>query len=169
MNLEQAINTALQYENQLRDIYLQGARDTKDPKGKKIYQDLADDEQSHVNYLEQKLQQWKETGQITVEKLESAIPRLDVIRKESAKVSSHMSQKDSGLQELQLSKALEVEKETSRFYEQMVSELPEEGQAMFSRFLEIENAHIEAVQFELDHVSHSGTWFGFEEFNLEVE
>ena len=169
MNLEQAMITALEYENNLRDIYLQGVRDTKDPKGKKIYQDLADDEQSHVDYLEHKLQQWKETGQLTVEKLESAIPPIDVIRKEAAKVSSHMPQKDRGLQEQYLSKALEVEKETSKFYAQMVSELPEEGRAMFSRFLEIEKAHIEAVQFELDHVSHSGTWFGFEEFNLEVE
>lgn len=169
MNLEQAMTTALQYEKKLRDIYLQGVQDTKDPKGKKIYQDLADDEQNHANYLENKLQEWKETGKITAEKLESAVPPVEVIRKEVAKVSSTMSQKDSGLQEQHLSKALELEKETSRFYQQMVSELPEEGQAMFSRFLEIENAHIEAVQFELDHVTHSGTWFGFEEFDLEVE
>jgi len=169
MNLEQAITTALQYEKKLRDIYLQGVQDTQDPKGKKIFQDLADDEQSHVNYLEHKLVQWKETGQITVEKLDSAIPPVEVIRQEVAKVSSSMSKKDSGLQEQHLSNALELEKKTSRFYQQMLSELPEEGQAMFSRFLEIENAHVEAVQFELDYVTHSGTWFGFEEFNLEVE
>ncbi|MBS3780109.1 MAG: hypothetical protein KGY41_06910 [Desulfovermiculus sp.] len=169
MDLEQAITTALKYENQLRDIYLQGARDTKDPKGKKIYQDLADDEQSHVDYLEHKLREWQESGKITVEKLESSIPSLESIRKQAARVSYHMSKEDRGLQEQQLSKALEVEKETSRFYQQLVAELPEEGQALFSRFLEIENAHIEAVQFELDYVSHSGTWFGFEEFNLEVE
>jgi rubrerythrin len=169
MDLEQAITTALRYENQLRDIYLQGAREANDPKGKKIYQDLADDEQSHVEYLEHKLRQWQETGQITVEKLESNIPSLKSIRKEVAKASYYMSKKDSDLQEQQLSKALEVEKETSRFYQQLVSELSEEGRDMFSRFLEIENAHLEAVQFELDYVSHSGTWFGFEEFNLEVE
>ncbi len=169
MNLEQAIMTALQYENKLVDIYLQGVQDTNDPKGKKIYQALADDEQNHVSYLKVKLQQLKATGQITVEQLESAIPPAEVIRKEEAKASSSMSKKDSGLQEQHLSKALEVEKETSRFYQQLVSELPEDEQALFSRFLEIENAHIEAVQFELDYVSHSGTWFGFEEFNLEVE
>jgi rubrerythrin len=40
MDLEQAITTALRYENQLRDIYLQGAREANDPKGKKIYQEL---------------------------------------------------------------------------------------------------------------------------------
>jgi rubrerythrin len=104
-----------------------------------------------------------------VEKLESNIPSLKSIRKEVAKASYYMSKKDSDLQEQQLSKALELEKETSRFYQQLVSELSEEGRDMFSRFLEIENAHLEAVQFELDYVSHSGTWFGFEEFNLEVE
>jgi len=169
MNLEEAITTALRYENQLRDIYLQGALETTDPKGKKVFQDLADDEQRHVVYLEHALKQWKESGQISSRKLESAIPPLEAIRKEAARVSSHMSREDRGLQEQQLSKALKVEKETSRFYEQLVSELPEQGREMFARFLEIENAHVEAVQFELDHVSHNGTWFGFEEFDLEVE
>ena len=169
MKLEEAITTALRYENQLRDIYLQGALDSTDPTGKKVFQDLADDEQSHVDYLEHALQKWKETGRIAAEELESTIPPLEVIRKEAAKVSSHMSEEDRGVQQQQLSKALKVEKDTSRFYQQLVAELPEEARAMFSRFLEIENAHIEAVQFELDYVSHNGTWFGFEEFDLEVE
>ncbi|WP_027370775.1 hypothetical protein [Desulfovermiculus halophilus] len=169
MDLEQAIRTALEYENRLRDIYLQGAQETQDPKGKEIYQKLGDDEQSHVDYLEHKLREWKETGQITVQKLQSTIPSLEAIRVQASKVSTYMSKKDSGLQEQQLSKALEVEKETSRFYERMSAELPEDGRAMFAKFLEIENAHVEAVQFELDVVTHSGTWFGFEEFDLEVE
>lgn len=169
MNLEEAITTALEYENQLRDLYLQGALETTDPKGKKVFQALADDEQRHVDYLEHQLKQWKATGHITPEKLESSIPPQEVIQREAAKVSSQLSREDRGLQEQQLSKALKVEKETSRFYQQLVSELPEEGRTMFARFLDIENAHVEAVQFELDYVSHNGYWFGFEEFDLEVE
>ena len=66
-----------------------------------------------------------------------------------------------------LSKALQVEKETSEFYRRMVDNLPEEGRRMFARFLEIENNHIDAVQFELYHLGSTGRWFGFEEFDME--
>jgi rubrerythrin len=67
-----------------------------------------------------------------------------------------------------LSKALKLEIETSDFYRKMVAQLPTEGQNLFSRFLEIENNHIDAVQFELDHYGRSGYWFDFEEFDMEA-
>jgi rubrerythrin len=67
-----------------------------------------------------------------------------------------------------LSKALKLEIETSDFYRQMVAQLPAEGQNLFSRFLEIESNHIDAVQFELDHYGRSGYWFDFEEFDMEA-
>ena len=66
-----------------------------------------------------------------------------------------------------LSRALEMEIDTSRFYEQLVEQVPPDQQNMFKRFLEIENNHIEVVQFELDHISKTGFWFGFEEFDME--
>jgi len=50
----------------------------------------------------------------------------------------------------------------------MVRELPEEGQNLFSRFLEIEDGHAAVVQAEMDSVSHSGFWFDLKEFDLEV-
>ena len=49
----------------------------------------------------------------------------------------------------------------------MVAELPNEGQRMFARFLEIEENHIAAVQFELDYLTKSGYWFDFKEFDME--
>jgi hypothetical protein len=49
----------------------------------------------------------------------------------------------------------------------MVNELPAEGQALFERFLEIENNHIKAVQFELDYLSKTGYWFDIKEFDME--
>ncbi len=46
-------------------------------------------------------------------------------------------------------------------------ELPADGRALFERFLEIENNHIRAVQFELDYLGKTGYWFDFKEFDME--
>ena len=49
----------------------------------------------------------------------------------------------------------------------MVDELPAEARPLFQRFLEIENNHVQAVQFELDYMSKTGYWFDFKEFDME--
>ena len=168
MTLEEAIKTALVYENRIRDIYLECIEADEDPAGKKIFRQLADDEQRHVDYLEHKLAEWRNSGRITAEKLDSIVPSADLIRRQAAKVKSHVEGDQRGLKQQMLSKALKAEIETSEFYRQMVEQLSDDGRQMFSRFLEIENNHIEAVQFELDHVGRTGYWFGFEEFDMEA-
>ena len=68
-----------------------------------------------------------------------------------------------------LNKALAVEIETSNFYKAMVEQLDNEPQNMFKRFLEIEDGHLALVQAEIDHITGTGFWFDFQEFNLEAE
>ena len=65
-------------------------------------------------------------------------------------------------------RALAEEEETSAFYQRMVRELPPEGQALFGRFLEIEDGHATVVQAEIDSVSQMGFWFDLKEFDLEA-
>ena len=65
-----------------------------------------------------------------------------------------------------LAKALKMEQETSDFYRQMVSEMGDEG-ILFERFLEIEDGHQAIVQAELDYLNKTGTFFDFQEFNME--
>ncbi len=67
-----------------------------------------------------------------------------------------------------LQRAFEVEKETSGFYQQMVSELSGEDQQLFERFLKIEEGHLAIVQAEMDAVQGNGFWFDMQEFNLEA-
>ena len=167
MTLEEAIKTALEYEVKIRDAYVDAVKATKDEAGRKIFQQLADDEQRHVDYLERKMNQWQETGSITVEKLESTIPPREVIQREAEKMRSRVTGEFRGLKEQMLSKALQLELDTSNFYRKMVDQMQAESKEMFARFLEIENNHVEAVQFELDHVGHMGYWYGFEEFDIE--
>jgi rubrerythrin len=167
MELEAALTSALDFECRIRDLYIEAAANTEDTAGKKIFQDLAEDEQNHVAYLESRLREWQKTGAVIVEKLESTIPDRATIRKAAADLKSKIKQDSRGLKQQMLSRALALEIETSRFYEQLVEQVSEDHRAMFSRFLEIENNHIEAVQFELDHLTQTGFWFGFEEFDME--
>ena len=167
MKLETAITSALEFENRIRDLYIEAVARTDDPAGKKIFQALADDEQRHVDYLESRLDEWKRLGQLTAARLASTIPDKTAIRKEAAALQSKMSEDARGLKQQMLSRALEMEIETSRFYKELIGQVADDHKAMFERFLEIEDNHVEAVQFELDHLNNTGFWYGFEEFDME--
>lgn len=167
MELEAALKSALVFEKRIRDLYLEAVADTDETTGKKIFQDLADDEQNHVAYLESRLDEWQKTGAISTDRLESIIPDKTTIRKAAADLKSKIKENTRGLKQQMLSRALEMEIDTSQFYEQLVEQVSAKHQTMFKRFLEIENNHIEAVQFELDHLSKTGFWYGFEEFDME--
>ena len=167
MELEVALKSALVFEHRIHGLYIEAVANTDNTAGKKIFQDLADDEQNHIAYLESRLVEWEKTDAVTAEKLESNIPDKAAIRKAAADLKSKMRNDTRGLKQQMLSRALKMEIETSRFYELLVGQVSEDHRDMFSRFLEIENNHIEAVQFELDHLTQTGFWFGFEEFDME--
>lgn len=167
MNLEEAIRTAIEYEQKIHELYADLVRQSTDAAGRRIFESLRDDEQNHVAYLEHRLKQLLESGDITVEKLESSIPPPEVIAREVGRLKERTDRDDRKNEKQMLSKALHLETETSKFYERLVGEMAQEGRVMFSRFLEIEHAHIELVQAQLDYLSHTGYWFDIKEFDME--
>jgi rubrerythrin len=167
MTLGEAIQTAIDYETRVRDIYIDAAGRVSDPVGTRLFKALAGDEQYHIDYLKKKLGQWRRSGQLTVDDLKASIPSLDSISKGVGKLETRMAEEDRGDEKQMLSKALSVEVETSNFFKKMVDEMPEEGRALFSKFLVIEDGHIAAVQAELDYLSNSGYWFDWKEFDME--
>ena len=167
MTLGEAIHTAINYEKKIRDIYRQSGKEASDPVGKRLFQSLADDEQYHVDYLLKKLDQWQETGKVTVDSLTPAFRTDEIPSPEAGRLMKRMSEEDRGNEKQMLSKALSVEVETSSFYEKIIGELPEDGQALFARFLDIEKGHIATVQAQLDYLSSTGYWFDWKEFDME--
>ena len=167
MSPEEAIQTAIQYETRIRDLYRQSAEGSRDPAGRKVFGALAADEQRHVDYLEHKRTQWRQTGRIDAEGLEARLPSGEAIARSMEAMKGPMSREDRSDEKRMLGKALQVEVETSRFYERMVAEMPSGARDLFARFLEIENGHIAVVQAELDYLSHNGYWFDFQEFDME--
>jgi hypothetical protein len=49
----------------------------------------------------------------------------------------------------------------------MTSQLSDEGQQVFARFVEIEEGHLAIVQAEMDYLSKTGYWFDIKEFDME--
>jgi rubrerythrin len=167
MTLEEAIKTAIEYEIKIRDVYRDAEDAVDDETGKRIFGALGNDEQHHIDYLQHTMEQLKITGKLDPTELQSAIPSRENIGRETAKIESLVAKEFHGIRKQMLSRALKAEIETSDFYRKMVDELPGEGQALFARFLEIENNHIDAVQFELDYMGKTGYWFDFKEFDME--
>jgi rubrerythrin len=172
VDIAKAIRTAIEYENRVRDTYSSAVENAVDPVGRRIFQTLADEEQGHVDYLEHCLATWLDRGILVEERLGTAIPSVGRIREAVARLDERlcgeMGPACEGPELDLLHRALEVEVETSRFYEEMVRVLPAEGRKLFSRFLEIEEGHRAIVQAEIDSVTGTGFWFDIQEFDLEA-
>ena len=156
MTIEKAIQTAIEFESEVRDVYKAAAEEAVDPVGKRMFTVLADEEQVHVDYLQSRLAEWRHTGKVDVATLETAVPSREVIAEAADSVSESMSDVDHGFELKMLGRALEAERKTSSFYKKMVDELPAEGQRLFQRFVEIEEGHVAIVQAEMDSVIGNG-------------
>ena len=81
MTLEEAIKTAINYETKVRDVYLDNVDSIADKTGRQVFQTLGDEEQGHLDYLNARLEEWRETGKVSPCKLETVVPACDVIEK----------------------------------------------------------------------------------------
>ncbi len=79
ISIEEAIKTAIDYEKKIRDIYLEASEKTSDPEGKLFFKTMGEDEGGHVDYLEDRLERWTKTGELSVEKLDSIVPSAEAI------------------------------------------------------------------------------------------
>jgi rubrerythrin len=170
MTLDEAIKAAMEYEGRVYRTYLEAKEQATDAVGKRVFTVLCNEEKGHLAYLKERLEEWEQTGRITVAELETAIPTrasmaasIDSLKQ---KVDSSTTAGREGELEL-LERALEVENETSAFYKRMVAELDADGRRMFERFVEIEEGHQAIVKAEIDCLSGSGFWFDTPEFSLE--
>jgi len=169
MELKDALGIAIQHEHRVRDHYRAGAQAILNPRGRKIFDTLAREEQGHVDYLESRLGEWTKTGTITSPDLPTVLPTREFIAAARAKVEKGPEPTIAVEGELELlKKALELERAASGFYRELVGTLGAENRAMFARFLEIESGHLAIVQAEIDAVTGTGTWFDFMEISLEA-
>jgi rubrerythrin len=170
MDIEEAIRTAIGFETKVRDAYTQAATKATDAAAKKVLEALAAEEQGHLDYLGSRLGEWQRSGRLTVERLDTVVPSRERIREGTKRLKERlkMAAPERASAEATLRKALGAEAEVGGFYKRMVAELPGDAQAMFRRFVEIEDGHLAIVQAELDAVTGLGYWFDFQEFKLDA-
>jgi rubrerythrin len=169
MDLEQALAIAIDYETRVRDHYREGERQILNPEGKKIFRVLAQEEQRHLEYLLSRRDEWHKTGHLSSPELPTEIPPLSLLQQAKTRLQEKSSSAVATQGELELLKtALELERNTSGFYQQLVEQLPEAYRPLFSRFLDIEKGHLAIVQAEIDAIAGHGHWFDFMEFDLEA-
>jgi rubrerythrin len=167
VTVEEAIKTSIEYEIRVRDVYSEAVSKAERQEAKKLFQLMADEEQSHVDYLKVKLDQWNSDGTVTADGLTTAVPSGEVIEQGVEKLREKVGGKPGTVEIQWLGKAHGVERETSDFYKRMVDELPDVAKGLFRRFLEIEEGHLALVQAQIDYVTGTGYWFDVREFNLE--
>lgn len=169
MTIEDAIKTALDFENKVHALYEKAAHDARDATAKKVFTVLAEEEQGHVAYLESRLAEWQKDGHLSPEKVRTVLPSAERVKSAMARLRKQMgTSTGSHAAELaSLLQALQAEDQTSAFYLKMVRELPAQGQELFARFLAIEEGHAAVVQAQIDSVKQMGFWFDMKEFDLE--
>jgi rubrerythrin len=168
MTLERAIQTAIEYETNVRDLYQDAAGKATEEVGKKIFAVLAKEEQGHLDYLMFRFDEWERTGTIESPALATLLPSREQIAAGLEKLGKTIETKDWSVELDLLRKALHAESTTGEFYKQMVAELDTAGQKLFRPFMEIEDAHYDLVQAQIDALNGMGFWFDFMEFDLEA-
>ncbi len=167
MNSEKIFIEALQYEIKIRDLYVSAQDIVDDEKGQKIFKTLADDEQSHVDFLEYSLGILKDRGQIDITKLDMSFPSKEIFEDEIEKMREKIPDRILGDVKRVLNAALKLEIETSQFYQDAHDKTNGPIKEIFKKLLEIERRHEDVVQMELDHASNNGYWFDFMEIDME--
>jgi len=169
MDIKEALTIAIDYEHKVRDHYLKGRDLILDPRGKNVFDTLAREEQGHVDYLESRLDEWHRTGKVEEPELPTVVPSVEWIEQARERFNQGHDKELPVQAEMDLLKvALDLEKKTSGFYQELVSTLPSEDRGLFARFLEIEQGHVTIVQAEIDALAGHGHWFDFMEFRLEA-
>jgi rubrerythrin len=162
-----ALQKAIQSEKSALETYLKFARQTKNVSGKDMFLRLCQDELGHLNILEKELdtlmtgQKWVK-ARFQPSDIEEILPHLS-----SPKdlVQAGQGSPDD-LSALNL--ALEMERKAANFYKREGQKADDNNaQAMYARLAEMEEAHYNLIQAELDHIKDVGFWFGIQEFTLE--
>jgi len=160
---------ALKYEEKIRDLYYSAVDIVDDERGKALFKALADDEQSHIDFLHYSLDTLKSGGEIAVDKLTTPIPSQEQMNVDIDKMKAKIPDKMLGDVKRVLNSALQMEIETSKYYKDASEKAEGKIKEILEKFVEIEDRHVNVVQIELDHASKSGHWFNFMEVSMETE
>jgi rubrerythrin len=154
-------------EEQSLKKYLEFALGTKDESGKDMFVSLALDEFMHRHLLEQQAEELKGTGNCSgVEIHPTLIEKLlPSISDKSLLIKGREGQSELDA----LLTALSLETQARDFYIQEAETAGlEPVRELLRRLAQMEQAHADLIQAEIDYIQKTGFWFKFQEFTLEA-
>ncbi len=171
----QAIEAAIGYETRVRDLYLEASRKATDDTGRRVLELLAEEEQGHLDFLEDLRKRWTDSAPpeqgVLPPAPKSHLPSAERVRKSVERLKELEVGKPAAERrgEIEiLKRVLQAELETSSFYKKTVEQLDEDGRRLFEPFIDIEDGHVAIVQAQLDSLTGLGYWFDVQEFDLEA-
>ena len=166
MEALEAMKLAMETEKRGLRSYLEFAHQTKDETGANMFILLARDELDHFEILERALSKLEAEGKwFEVEIRPSLIERVaPKLRERDVRVKG-----ESGIEQVEaLHAALDQERKSAELYrEQMAKAADPIARETFRKLMEMEEAHYDLLQAELDNINETGFWFRIPEFNLE--
>ncbi len=164
--LEKILQTAIEVEVNGMSTFTDLANKTQNENGKKMFQQLAKDEQEHRSILEKQLEHltkngtWKEIH-IPQSKVQSLIPKVRE-KQIRTKGEAKLGEIDA------LNTALDLERNAAKFFRDQ-ADMVDDAQAkdMFLRLAEWEDSHFDLIQAELDSLKNTGMWFGVPGFRMD--
>jgi|ETNmetMinimDraft_26_1059896.scaffolds.fasta_scaffold17777_3 rubrerythrin len=139
MTLERAIQTAIEYETNVRDLYQDAADKATEEVGKKIFEVLAKEEQGHLDYLISRFDEWERTGTIESPALATLLPSREQIAAGVDKLGKTIETVDWSVELDLLRKAL-IAEGLMKAYQAEVDDPPKVTE-FFERLAEWESGH----------------------------
>jgi rubrerythrin len=165
-----AIETAIQIEKDGLAFYTEAAQQTNDPKGKRMFQTLAQDERAHLELFENAREALLESATWLSPEQVRAISPGRSIRPHVFPTGDEVKAVEIPEHQLDaLRRGIQAEENSITFYsEQMGQTHDPDGKAMYAYLIEQEEGHRTILQGEYDYLTHTGFWFDIREFDLEA-
>ena len=93
MKLKEAINSAIEYEEKVYQVYLRASEQVANPDAKKILNHLAKEEKYHLEYLHESLNRLNSGEKQIFDKLKTKMPSPEEIEKSLARLKAHLDRK----------------------------------------------------------------------------
>ena len=145
-----ALELTLAVERRGYSFYMNASKRTRDPSGKKMFRDLAEEESEHMNKLQQEYRKLiQEHGWLRREpaRLPASRKIADEIFPERELLSVDVQDGTTHLEALEL--AIDLERKSHRFFNDFAKQLDDpHGQKIFREFADEERLHLEGLQNE---------------------
>jgi rubrerythrin len=142
----EVLGTALELERKGFLFYKKAERETENETGKKMFAQLAKEEEEHLDRLKTMF------TNLYPQKTHKEIPLFDT------DVSEYAGEVEA------VKIAIEMEEKSIEFYRKWAKG---NLQSLFKELIEFEKGHLELLQAELDYLVRTGFWFDYFESSLE--